>query len=124
MSNPDNSGIANAGDWIILRNWSLSVRKIQKVTPKLLKLGEGSSRYPTQVGRDDERIICVVPTREIAEQLRSAIAGIDGEYGRRLRAANGDRDARVRAAEEARQKAIARVLASALEVKIEGTDNV
>lgn len=99
------------GEWIILRDWSLSVRQVDKITPKLLKLGAGTQRYPSQVFRGDRKIIAVAPDRQIAERIRDGIGGIDGEYNRRRAAADEERSKRVQAADVARQEAIAKLVA-------------
>ena len=99
-----------AGAWVVLRRWGLDIRKIDKVTPKLFRLGDGSARYPTQIAHNDRSIVCFAPDAKTAERYRDSVREIDGEYNRRRRAADGDRNAIVAAAEEARQNAIAKLL--------------
>jgi len=115
-SSPEAS-IPSAGDWVIIRNWGLVIRQIDKITPTLYKLGAGSQRHPTQIRRGDRTIVCCVPTREIAEHLVQSIGGIDGEYRRRKQSADDDRDTRVAQAVEARDKQVARAVASAIEAR-------
>ena len=99
-------GASPDGDWLVIRYWQISVRQIAKASPKLFKLGAGTVRYPMQIGRSDPRIICVVPTLEIAERVRAGVAGVDGEYQRRHRAARAEFDQRTTAAREARDKVL------------------
>jgi hypothetical protein len=112
MANLDQTDAANAkaGEWLVIRDWNLTVRQIDKVTPKFFQLA--GARFPSRIGRTDRKIICRAPDEEAAQHLRDSIAGIDGEYNRRRSAADADRRERVEAAEDARQKAIARLLAS------------
>lgn len=105
------SGIPNAGDWVIIRHWGLDYRQIDKVTPKQFRLGMGSRRYPTQIGREDRRIVAsFAGSQEDAAALRDAIAGVDGEFNRRRSAAEQERSERVKAATEARDSAVEKLL--------------
>lgn len=100
-----------AGEYVILRGYGLSYRKIDKMTAKQFQLGEGSARHPSRVSRDDKRIVCFASDPDDAKRLHDSIAGIDGEYNRRCRAANEDYRARCKAAGDARVIAIAKLLA-------------
>ena len=111
------AGIPSAGDWIIIRAWSLQYREVTKVTAKLLKLGAGSTRYPTQMSIGDCNIVCAVPDRETAMALVNSIAGVDGECKRRERAARADFDARITKAKAARDAAVARLVAQAMSAR-------
>lgn len=106
-----------AGDWLVIRDWNIHVRQVGKVTPKLFKFGAGSNRYPTQISIDSDRILAALPDRITAERVRDSIGGIDGEFSRRRHAADQERNARVEAAKQARDKAIARLVASAIEAR-------
>ena len=104
--------VPSAGAYVIWRDWDINVREIAQVTPKLLRLKRGG--YPGQLRIDDKRIIAFLPDRETAMRLKDSIGGVDGEFHRRRAVADQDRNQRVQAAEEARDNAIARLLASAM----------
>ena len=98
--------VPNAGDWIVCSGWGREVRQVEKVTPKLIKLaGRG---YTRQIKR--KQVIAVAGNKDLADQIKQAIDGIEGEFSRRRRAANDDFHACVRAAREAADQQIARYL--------------
>lgn len=111
------ASIPSAGEWLIINDWDLRIRQIDKITPKLFKLGAGTSRYPTQIGRDDKKIVAVFPDQPSAEAARSAIAGVLGEYRRRCRTAQAVYDDAVNAARIARDRQTKRVVAQAIEAR-------
>ncbi|QPQ55570.1 hypothetical protein IC614_02920 [Allosphingosinicella flava] len=82
------------------------VREIEKVTPKLIKLARGG--YPGQIKH--EKAVAVHESRDVLLLIAQSMAGIHGEYQRRCEAAERDCSARIDAAREAKQKAIARLV--------------
>lgn len=103
-----------AGKWAVIKTggtYSADVRKIDRVTPKLLKLG-GVWKYPKQVPHADA-YACFDSQAE-AEALRAKIAGIRGEFTKRSRSAHADYLARVDAAKAAGDAQLARAIADVL----------
>jgi len=110
MLSEEQQAKAIVGHWLVIRSWRIEVRQIVKKTPKLFKLGEGTSRYPTQISINARDIICTVSDCETAVRLAAAIAEIDSEFNKQRGAADEERNARVSTAREARDEAIAELL--------------
>lgn len=105
------AGLSEAGkpgDWVVFdAGWAASgsvyrAREVAKITPKLVMLERGG--HPGQITRVGA--IAFFPDREAANLACQALAGIDGEYQRRRKAAQRDFEARCALAAEAKGKAI------------------
>lgn len=103
------------GDWVLYRSYYTDAFPIEKVTPKLLRLGRGTSWARSQLRRGDPGLLGFAPDKKTALQLKQSIDGIDGEFRDRKAKAKATYDDAVQAALIARDKQVARLLASVSE---------
>ncbi|GAO78680.1 hypothetical protein [Sphingopyxis sp. C-1] len=112
-SGSSQSGIANAGDWIIFKGdrsdaVSVEMKQAIKVSPSIIKFEGG---YPRQC-----HILSVVAAftdKAAAERLRDSINGVAGEFRRLRRVIEDERSEKITKALEKAHRQIERIVAAA-----------
>lgn len=107
------SGIANAGDWIVFKNdrydpVSVEMKQAIKVSPSIIKFEGG---YPRQC-----HILSVLASfadKPAAERVRDSINGVAGEFRRRRRVIEDERSEKITKALEKANRQIERIVAAA-----------